>query len=324
MLLKRIQAPSLQEAIRRVEKECGKDALLVKTMQTNRGFTIVAGRPQNALRRAKRSRQPASRHAERWTRGFTHLADTALRHGVTPTVLAAIENALIGTGVHLDLPGDPALPGISSRILKSLIKTEALDLPEYRVLAIVGPTGVGKTTTLAKLAAQSVKERGESVAIITTDTYRIAAVEQLRAFADMLATPFEVAFTPLDLRRALQKHSHVDRVFIDTTGHGPVDKYTINSLQGTLHGCNPAVVLCLAASTRHRDGSAIIDAYSSMNPDCAIITKWDETGAPGETLSLLVEQGIAISQITTGQRVPEDILPACPGALAASMFTQPA
>ena len=152
MLLKRIHAPSLQEAISRVEKECGKDALLVKTTQTSRGVTIVAGRPQGALSHAKRSRRSTSNNSRRWTRGFADLADTAMQHGVTSTVLAAIENALIGTGVHLDLPGDPALPGISTRILKSLIKTETLSLPKYRVIAFAGPTGVGKTTTLAKLA----------------------------------------------------------------------------------------------------------------------------------------------------------------------------
>lgn len=321
MLLKRIHAPSLQEAINKVEKECGKDALVVKTMHTSRGITIVAGQQTKALSHAKRTRQSTSKSSHRWTRGFADLAAAATQQGVTATVLEAIENALIGTGVHLDRPGDPAIPGISSRILKSLIKTEDLNLLEHRVLAFAGPTGVGKTTTLAKIAAQAVKERGESVSIITTDTYRIAAVEQLRAFADMLSTPFEVAFTPLDLRRALHRHSQADRIFIDTTGHGPFDRDAITNLRGTLHGSDPSVVLCLAASTRHRDGLAILEGYSPVNPVSAIITKWDETEAPGEILSLLVEQGIAVSQITTGQRVPEDILPANPGALASSMFS---
>lgn len=320
MLLKRIHAPSLQEALRKVEKECGKDALLVSTLQTSRGVTIVAGRQQVALDKAKRSRRSRSNRSQRWTRGFADLASTAASKGVTSTVLEAIENALIGTGVHLDLPGDPAIPGISSRILKSLIKVDDLASPEHRVLAIVGPTGVGKTTTLAKLAAKAVQENGDSVAIITTDTYRIAAVEQLRAFADMLSTPFEVAFTPLDLRRSIQRHSQADRIFIDTSGYGPFDRDAITSLRGTLHGCEPAVVLCLAAGTRHRDGMAILDGYAPLDPNCAIITKWDETEAPGETVSLLVEQGFALSHVTTGQRVPEDILPANADDLASLMF----
>lgn len=321
MLLKRIHAPSLQQAIAKVEKECGKDALLVKTIQTSRGVTIIAGRPQTALSNAKNDRRSITRAAIKWTRGFAKLAEGAADQGLSTTVLGAIENALIGTGVHLDRPGDPALPGISTRILKSLIKPEALSLPEYRVLALAGPTGVGKTTTLAKLAARAIREEGESVVIITTDTYRIAAVEQLRAFADMLATPFEVAFTPLDLRRAVQRHPQADRIFIDTTGHGPFDNNAITSLHGTLHGCDPAVVLCLAANTRHKDGVAILEGYAPTNPSCAIITKWDETEVPGEVLSLLIEQDLAISQITTGQRVPEDILPACPSALASAMFS---
>ncbi|MHC5065521.1 MAG: flagellar biosynthesis protein FlhF [Planctomycetota bacterium] len=321
MLLKRINGRSLQEALSKVEKECGKNALLIETLETSRGVTIIAGRQDRALAKAKRQNSESDTRTGKWTRGFAELAKTAASAGLSSTVLRAIENALIGTGVHLDKPGDPAVAGISARILKSLIRTESLDDPAYRVTAFVGATGVGKTTTLAKIAARAVKDHGETAAIITTDTYRIAAVEQLRAFAEMLCVPFEVAFTPMDLRRAIQRHSDADRIFIDTSGHGPFDEEALYRLRGTLHSSDPAIVLCMAASSRRRDAAAIFQSYSTMTIDSAIITKWDETTAPGEALSLMIEQGMPLTQITNGQRVPEDILPACSAELAEHMFS---
>ncbi len=322
MLLKRINGRSLQEALSKVEKECGKNALLIETLETSRGVTIIAGRQEQVLAKAKRHKPESGARPGNWTRGFAQLAEAASASGLSSTLLRAIENALIGTGVHLDRPGDPAVAGISARILKSLIKAETLGDPAYRVTAFIGATGVGKTTTLAKIAAAAVRDRDETAAIITTDTYRIAAVEQLRAFADMLGVPFEVAFTPMDLRRAIQRHSEVDRIYIDTSGNGPFDQQAIYRLSGTLQGSDPATVLCMSAASRRVDADAIFKAFSSMQIDSAIITKWDETTAPGEVLSLCIEQGMPLTQITNGQRVPEDILPACPRALAEHMIPQ--
>jgi hypothetical protein len=139
--------------------------------------------------------------------GFAALAERALAFGLSATVLRAVEDAMLGTKVNLARAVDPAVAGIAARILKALIKVEDSSAPAFRVTALLGPTGVGKTTTLAKLAARAQRERGETVAIVTVDTYRVAAVEQLRAYADMLAAPFEVAFTPLDLKRALRRWS---------------------------------------------------------------------------------------------------------------------
>ena len=170
MLLKRIHAPSLPEALAKVERECGKNALLVDTRPSRDGYTIVAAREEDVVR-APRTGSPS---APRWTRGFAPIADRATRFGLGANVLKAVERALIGTRVHLDRPGDPALERLTAQILKSLIKTRPFDLPRFHATALVGPTGVGKTTTLAKLAARCVNECGESVTIVTTDTYRIA------------------------------------------------------------------------------------------------------------------------------------------------------
>ena len=248
------------------------------------------------------------------------MAKSAMEFGLGTRPLLAVEKALIGTRVDLSRPGDPALPGVSTRILKALIRTESLHGPGHRVLALVGPTGVGKTTTLAKLAARAIRDRDESVAIVTTDTYRVAAVEQLRAFAEMLGVPFEVAFTPMDLRLAVHKHEDADRIFIDTTGRSPHDRDAIAVLRGTLEAAGPGIALCLAAGTKRQDGISVVRGFDSVDPDCLILTKWDETVCPGETLSLAIELGLPIARMTIGQEVPRDIVRATSEDLARAAF----
>jgi len=269
MLLKRITGETLAEAVEKTRSVCGEDALLVDTKKTRNGYLIVAAKAD----RPKRSSE--SRSAAAWTRGFAPVAEKAAAFGLSRPILHAVEKTLIGTKVELGKPGDPALPLTSARVLKSLLHTTELALPQQRVLALVGPTGVGKTTTLAKLAAEAVRERGESVAILTVDTYRVAAVEQLRAFAEMLDVPFTVAFTPSDLRQAVRQHACIDRIFVDTSGRSPFDKKAIQTLQSMLRPASASCVLCLCAHARRLDLMATLPAFAPVEIDSTIITKWD-------------------------------------------------
>lgn len=325
MLMKRYSAPTLDEALAQMTRECGPDAMLVETRRSANGYVVVGGRQGEQKKRSGEPRKRTPKQEDgtdfrpsQFTRGFRSLAEHALGFGLHGAVLRAVEKALLGTRIQLQEPGDPALPGVAGKVLKALIPTTD-SLP--RVAALVGPTGVGKTTTLAKLAAQATRDEGQRVAIITTDTYRIAAVEQLRAFADMLQVPFEVAFTPQDLARAVQRHSGMDRVFIDTTGRGPFDRDAVAQLQGTLGTIGDpdfGSALCMPATSRRRDGMAILDRFLPLGCKQVILTKWDETEAPGEAMSLCMERGLPIARITVGQEVPEDIVPACAGTLAAA------
>ena len=321
MMMKRIEAPSLAEALQRVEDELGKDALVIDTKSTRTGYVIfaspritgpVTGKPPRTTGILNRLLAPPT-----WTPGFAALAEAALEFGLSPHVMRAIENALIGTRLNLSATGDPALPTVAAKVLKALIRCVQTPL-KHRVLAFVGSTGVGKTTTLAKLAAKAVREEQESIAIVTLDTYRVAAVEQLRAFSDMLNVPFEVAFTPLDLRRALQEHADADRIFIDTTGRGPFDTDSIQSIAGALAPAEIESALCVPATLRQKDAHAVVEGFGAMRPSSMIITKWDETLCPGECLSQAIETDLPISYITIGQEVPDDIVAADPGVLAAN------
>lgn len=322
MLLKRFEAKTLPEALARVRSDCGDDALVVETRAVRGGYLVVAARPDGALPR--RDQAGSTGALSKWTRGFQPLAELATDFGLCATVLRAVEKALLGTRVDLSRPGDPALPALAARVLAALVRTEPRVEDHggaFRTLAVVGPTGVGKTTTVAKLAARA-KDRGERVAIVTLDTYRMAAVEQLRAFADLLAVPFHVAFTATDLRRLLQQHADCDRILVDTSGRSPRDTGALPLLEGTLRAGQCATLLCLAAGTRARDCKVVFDGFAPLGIDAVCLTKWDETVAPGEALGALIENGLPLSHVCVGQEVPADIVVADAQSLACAAFDQ--
>ena len=322
MLLKRFEAKTLPEALERVRQDCGDDALVVETRATRTGYLVVAARPDTTPPPKPRDQTGSTSLLSKWTRGFQPLADKAGDFGMSANVLHAVEKALLGTRVDLSRPGDPALPNLASRVLAALVRTEArVEATDrtFRTLAVVGPTGVGKTTTLAKLAARA-KDRGERVAIVTLDTYRMAAVEQLRAFADLLAVPFDVAFTATDVRRLIRQHESCDRILIDTTGRSPRDRDALPLLEGTLRAGGASTLLCLAAGTRARDCRVVLDAYEPLGIDAVCLTKWDETVAPGEALTAVVEAGLPLSHLCVGQEVPADIVAADGLQLARAAF----
>jgi flagellar biosynthesis protein FlhF len=319
MLLKRIEAKTLPEAIERVRTECGHDALVVETRPTRSGFLVVAARPEPAPPR--RDQAGSTTFLSKWTGGFRPLAEQATDFGLSAKVLQAVERALLGTRVELSRPGDPALPALASRILSALVRTETRieDDGGFRTIALVGPTGVGKTTTLAKLAARS-KERGERVAIVTLDTYRMGAIEQLRAFAELLCVPFAVARSAADVRRAIAAVGECDRVFVDTTGRSPRCRDGLPLVEESLRAIGAKTLLCVAAGTRARDCRAVLDAWESFGVDAVCLTKWDETSAPGSSLAVLIEQGLPLSHLCIGQEVPADILRANGLQLAQAAF----
>jgi len=321
MLLKRIEGKTLPEALDRVREQCGKDALVVETRATKSGFMVVASKREPVpTGRDQAGRGPL---LSQWTRGFRDLAQKATDFGMSQPILGAVERAMLGTRVEMSRPGDPALPNLATRVLASLVRTtEAVEdgeVADFHRVALIGPTGVGKTTTLAKLAARA-RSRGERVAIITIDTFRVAAVEQLRAFADLLAVPFHVAFTASDLKRAIQEHAEFDRIYIDTTGKSPNDSEAMPVLEGHLRAAGCASLLCLAAGTRRRDSDRVLDAYDRLGPDAICLTKWDETVMPGEALAAVIERGLPLSHLCIGQEVPADIVPANAMALAGAAF----
>jgi flagellar biosynthesis protein FlhF len=177
-----------------------------------------------------------------------------------------------------------------------------------RVVALVGPTGVGKTTTAAKLAARFKLRHGLRVGFLTVDTYRIAAIEQLRTYAEIIDLPLAVANAPGEMRRAIDELGAVDLVLVDTAGRSPKDQPRIHELGELLAAIRPDEVhLVLSAATAGKGLRAAADRFAAARPDRLILTKLDEAESLGALVAILGPADRPVSYLTTGQSVPDDI-----------------
>lgn len=182
---------------------------------------------------------------------------------------------------------------------------------ERKVVALVGPPGWGKTTTLAKLAMREGIGARRSTLILSTDTHRVAAPDQLRAYAAILGLPFEVAETPSSLFRLLQEHRQKGLVLIDTPGFSPGEEECAREWASMLRGhAEIEVQMVLAATTRTEDLLASMRWWESFTPEKLIFTRLDETTRPGGCLAAAMLSGRAVSYLSTGPRIPEDLEPA--------------
>jgi flagellar biosynthesis protein FlhF len=179
------------------------------------------------------------------------------------------------------------------------------------VVALIGPTGVGKTTTIAKLAAHARLREGKRVGLITIDTYRIAAVEQLKTYAQILKAPLTAVVEPSEMTRALEDMADMDLVLIDTAGRSQRDESRIGELAKFLEIAKPDQVhLVLSATSREETLKEAIRSFSTVGQCQLLLTKLDEAVSIGVILNLLRAFDLRLSYITTGQSVPDDIEPA--------------
>jgi flagellar biosynthesis protein FlhF len=188
---------------------------------------------------------------------------------------------------------------------------------KQKVVALVGPTGVGKTTTIAKLAANFRLRDGIKMGLVTVDTYRIAAVEQLRTYAEIIDLPMKIVTSPQEMQQAMDELSEMDLVLIDTAGRSPKDELKIKELKQLLeaaHVDEVHLVMSLTASMKSLLSTA--RNFSCANVTSLILTKLDEAESLGSILSLNRELNLPVSYLTTGQNVPDDIEPALYDRLA--------
>jgi len=177
-----------------------------------------------------------------------------------------------------------------------------------RVVALVGPTGVGKTTTIAKLAADFKLRQNKKVGLITIDTYRIGAVDQLRMYADIIDVPLKVVLTPAELKEAVALMGDLDIILIDTAGRSQNDQIKIRELQTFLAAAAPHEIhLVLASTAHHSHMLSVAENFKVLGVDRLIFTKLDEAISFGVLLSVMKKMEASLSYITIGQDVPDDI-----------------
>jgi flagellar biosynthesis protein FlhF len=188
---------------------------------------------------------------------------------------------------------------------------------QRRLVALVGPTGVGKTTTIAKLAAHYRLKEKHNVGLITVDTYRIAAVEQLRTYADIIDLPMQVVSTPREMRDAVRRLDGLDLILMDTAGRSPRDEIKLQELKAFLNEAGAdEVFLVLSSVAGSRTLEQTAQRFAAVGTSGLVVTKLDEATGLGNLLPLLRTSGLPLSYLTNGQNVPDDIETADAGRLA--------
>jgi flagellar biosynthesis protein FlhF len=212
---------------------------------------------------------------------------------------------------HLDLANPLAARARLAHMIEQELRVTgpiAMAPGAGRVVALVGPTGVGKTTTIAKLAANYRLRENRRVGLITVDTYRIAAVEQLRTYADIIDLPMEVVSTPREMREAVQRMRTFDLVLMDTAGRSPRDEVRIQELRSMLVEAAPDEVhLVLSAAASSRSLVAAAEKFAPVGVTSLLVTKLDEATGLGSLLALARKCQLPYSYLTDGQNVPDDI-----------------
>lgn len=212
-----------------------------------------------------------------------------------------------------NIPFDYALANTYQKMILKFGKPSGIEPAEsgIKLVFFIGPTGVGKTTTIAKIASKFRVDEKKKVALLTADTYRIAAAEQLRTYANILEVPFRVIYTVEEIRKAIEDFRDYDYILIDTAGHSHQNSTQKENMSNFIHSVDDKVEkevhLVLSATTKYRDLISIADSYREMADYKLIFTKLDETTTLGNLLNLRLYTGASLSYVTHGQNVPDDI-----------------
>jgi flagellar biosynthesis protein FlhF len=251
---------------------------------------------------------------------YAELIEAEIREDLARTMLERLADA------------DPHLAERSAEVLKKrlakLIEEEIRTtgpirtVPgKCRIAALVGPTGVGKTTTIAKLAAHYRLKERKRVGLITVDTFRIAAIEQLRAYADIIDLPMEVVSSAGEMRQAIARLADLDLILMDTAGRSPRDEIKLQELTALFAEAAPDEVhLVLSATCSAMHLSQMSERFAESGVTSLLLTKIDETHGLGNLLPLVQASRLPLSYLTTGQNVPDDIEIAEPRRLARLML----
>ena len=215
--------------------------------------------------------------------------------------------------VKPDMPIDYLLSVVYQKMVLKFGQTKTIQSAEKgpKLVYFIGPTGVGKTTTIAKIASRLSVVEKKKIVLLTADTYRIAAAEQLRTYANILEVPFRIIYTPQEIRTAIEDYAAYDYIFVDTSGHSQKNTDqrddTLALLRAADCQAEKEVYLVVSATTKYRDLLNIADTYQKLTDFRLVFTKLDETQCQGNLFNLRLHTDAPMSYVTCGQNVPDDI-----------------
>jgi flagellar biosynthesis protein FlhF len=326
MNLKRYRAETVQEALRAVREDLGPQAFVLSTrvvpVKGMRGWfggrlveiTAAADRPGMSEDRHVPAPRPAPR------RDGERIADS-----IAARLEAAGLDSDFARQVAKAHPAEQRR-GATAKGLKQTMATTLAPLAsedeEYAPVEVfIGPPGAGKTTTIAKIAAQERARRGKRLGLIAADGFRVGAVEQLRLYANILGAPLTVARTPQELELALDKARRP--LLLDTAGRSPSDQASRDMLRVLASRRDVRAHIVVAASTPREMLSRIFDRFDDARPARVVVTKLDEAESLAPLLPVLRDRGLPLSYLGTGQSVPEDLERATAPAIAAWVSGDP-
>lgn len=215
--------------------------------------------------------------------------------------------------VKPDMPIDYLLSVVYQKMVLKFGQTKTIQSAEKgpKLVYFIGPTGVGKTTTIAKIASRLSVVEKKKIVLLTADTYRIAAAEQLRTYANILEVPFRIIYTPQEIRTAIEDYAAYDYIFVDTSGHSQKNTDQRDDTMALLRAADgqaeKEVYLVVSATTKYRDLLNIADTYQKLTDFRLVFTKLDETQCQGNLFNLRLHTDAPMSYVTCGQNVPDDI-----------------
>lgn len=309
MIIKKYIVSDMKEALVRAKYELGTDAVIIsqREVRTGKWYNIfkkkelevtMAVEENNTVQEPTPNPAPQTVQPRPTTNFYTHNNEKLEEQLKTYCKLLNKDKESLSLEERKDF-------------IKIVMKETALDRKVHlsKINVLIGPTGVGKTTTIAKLAAREYLLNKKKVGLITIDTYRIGAVEQLRTYANILGIDFEVANNPIDMVEKLNKLDHCDTILIDTLGTSPKDMDKLEEIKNHLkviHG-DMNTYLVLSISTDRDTMNSILERYRSMNYDALIITKIDEVTNISNLWFLIENEVPPIQFFCHGQDVPDDI-----------------